>query len=258
MKNNVRKNQNESPLEKIARLEKEKQATIQAQRETAAKFDPEEITKAIFAQKPMITKRLKARGACEADVDEAMSDLAVSVYAALKNYQKIPGRSFEAWVTGIAKNRLLDHYRDAAKQAAMFTDFIDEYAHHSVTYIEAEPEDDYLTELVRKVRQQIVFEKDGISKWQRIVDTANQPKRGRAARELLRQKMAEISGLPIEHFGTEPAIEKPSAPKIVIEASVIAYQDGYTCYCPNCGIISNIFKDVRQADKAAAVHQHAN
>lgn len=255
MKMLVQKPNTESPLEKIARQEQSQKAAIQAQREIAQQFDAAEIASAILAQKPMITKRLKARGACDADIEDAMSDLAVSVYAALKNYQKIPGRSFEAWVTGIAKNRLLDHYREAAKQAAMFTDFIDEITHHPATYIEDESETDYLTELVRKVRQQIVLEKDGISKWQKIVNTVNQPKRGRAARELLRRKMAEISGLPIEHFGTEPNIEKP-APKNVIEASVIAYQNGYTCYCPSCGIITKICEDVRQADKAAIAHKH--
>lgn len=166
----------------------------------------EEIAEAIFDQLPMIRKGLAASGETSPDaVDEVLSDVSEQVLRKMPDYERHGQVPLPAWVAGFTRNVLAERKRMRARRAAREVELEDGslmgrfVSLHEVT----DSDDAFFLELIAEARERIVSAPGGAKRWQRLVDMAGKPQRGRSAREEVREELAEISGLPPETFGTE-------------------------------------------------------
>lgn len=174
-------------------------------------------------------------------VAEVMSDLADQVLRKLPQFAEVGRVPLGAWVNGFARNIL----RERARQLARKKDRLVEYEDGSPlihAFVDAPApvtsDDEFFLDLIDTARDRITSQPGGMKKWDALVEMAGKRERGRAAREQAREELAELSGLPVEMFGTEEEPEADSPPPPLPEQVAVApalVEGGYVVSCSVCG-----------------------
>lgn len=219
-----------------------------------ARREPEEISNALFEQLPMIRKALGVRGLdSHPAVDEVMSDLTQQVLAKLPRFEEVGTVPLGAWVHGFLTNILRERRRQTARRGAREVEFEDSSLISKFVGSQGSVTDDdqFFLELIETARDRVVAQPGGVETWNRMVSMVGKPERGRAAREEAREKLAEVSGLPVEMFGVEQEPEEvPPLPERVAVAPEMG-ESGFVVSCTVCGTvgaprtIGEVMEDVR-------------
>lgn len=197
------------------------------------------IAEAIKSQEPMVAKRVGDLNA----VHEVMSDLAEQVLRKLPQFEVVGRVSLAAWVNGFARNILNERARQQARARDRQREFEDGSLIHAVV-VSQEPvtdDDEFFLGLIDTIRDHITAQPGGAQRWEQLVTMAAKPERGRAAREETRERLAELSGMPVEMFGTEPHDDDPEPvplpEQVAVAPELTVDGDGYQVACTVCGTL---------------------
>lgn len=200
------------------------------------------VSEAITSQEPMVMKSVGDPNV----VAEVMSDLAEQVLRKLPQFAEVGQVPLGAWVNGFARNILREQARSFARKRERVVEYEDgsPLIH---AFVDAPApvtgDDEFFLELIETARDRITAQPGGMKRWDALVEMAGKPQRGRSAREQAREELAELSGLPVEMFGTEVEQEavaempEPLPEQVAVAPELVT--SGYIVGCSVCGAVGS-------------------